>query len=281
MSRVENTSARGPDLLTVTPIKRRNFTIPGWAYGWISVAVLFAFFESVTRTGVISPSSFPPPSLMLVSLGHELGTLAFWTAVGQTVQGWGYGLLIATAIGVPAGMAVGASGLAYQAFRLPIEFLRPIPSVALIPLAILVFGISLTSKLFLVVFAAFWPIFIQSLYGVRDVDRIAMDSARCLGLPWRSRIRHVLLPSTLPYLATGLRISSAVALILSVTAELVIGVPGLGQQISVAREGGDVRLMYALIIATGALGWALNIVFATGERRVLHWHPSQRRGAGR
>ena len=87
------------------------------------------------------------------------------------------------------------------------------------------------------------------------------------------------LPSAVPYIATGLRIASAVALILTVTAELVIGSEGLGRSITVARSGGDVELMYALIIATGLLGLALNSLFVWGERRVLHWHPSQRRSA--
>jgi ABC-type nitrate/sulfonate/bicarbonate transport system permease component len=79
-----------------------------------------------------------------------------------------------------------------------------------------------------------------------------------------------------PYIATGIRISSAVALILAVTAEIVIGSAGLGRAINVARSGGAVDLMYALIIATGILGWVLNIVATRVERRVLFWHPSQR-----
>ena len=80
----------------------------------------------------------------------------------------------------------------------------------------------------------------------------------------------------MPYIATGVRISSAVALILAVTAELVIGSAGLGRSISVAQSGGAIDVMYALIIATGVLGWLLNILATSGERRVLHWHPSQR-----
>jgi ABC-type nitrate/sulfonate/bicarbonate transport system permease component len=79
-----------------------------------------------------------------------------------------------------------------------------------------------------------------------------------------------------PYIATGIRISSAVALILAVTAELVIGSAGLGRSINLAREGGAFELMYALIIVTGMLGWVLNIGATRVERRVLHWHPSQR-----
>jgi ABC-type nitrate/sulfonate/bicarbonate transport system permease component len=80
----------------------------------------------------------------------------------------------------------------------------------------------------------------------------------------------------LPYIATGMRMASSVALILTVTAELVIGSPGLGRSINLARSGANAELMYALIVATGTLGWALNVVFVRIERPILHWHPSQR-----
>ena len=86
---------------------------------------------------------------------------------------------------------------------------------------------------------------------------------------------RVTIPSAVPYIATGIRISSAVALILAVTAELVIGSAGLGREINSASSGGNVELMYALIIATGLLGWALNLAATAVEKRVLHWHPSQ------
>jgi ABC-type nitrate/sulfonate/bicarbonate transport system permease component len=79
-----------------------------------------------------------------------------------------------------------------------------------------------------------------------------------------------------PYIATGVRISSAVSLILVVTAELVIGSAGLGREINTARSGGNLEVMYALILATGLLGWVLNIVTMRAEKRVLRWHPSQR-----
>jgi ABC-type nitrate/sulfonate/bicarbonate transport system permease component len=88
----------------------------------------------------------------------------------------------------------------------------------------------------------------------------------------------VTLPSAVPYIATGVRIASAVSLILTVTAELVIGSAGLGRSINIARSGGNEELMYALILATGVLGVLLNGIFTWGERRVLHWHPSQRPG---
>ena len=245
--------------------------------GWLSVLGVLLLLEALAQTGVLPRSDFPAPSLMLLTLAQQVVTPSFWSSVGQTMQGWAYGLLLATVLAVPLGMAFGSSGLAYRAIRVPLEFLRPIPAVALIPLAVLIYGTGMTSKLFLVVFASFWPLFIQTLYGMRSIDPVAADTARCYGLRRLERVRHVILPSALPYVATGIRLSSAVALILAVTAELVVGSPGLGQQINLARTGGDNPLMYALIIATGTLGWLVNTVFVRAERRVLHWHPSQRR----
>jgi len=117
---------------------------------------------------------------------------------------------------------------------------------------------------------------IQTVYGVQDVDPVATDTARAFGLGRLSRLYRITLPSAVPYIATGVRMCSAVALILSVTAELVIGSAGLGREVNVARSGGALEAMYALIITTGLLGWLLNVLATRAERRVLHWHPSQR-----
>lgn len=251
-------------------------SLPDWMLPWLGVFVVLALFELLSRSNAINGHYFPPVSQMFRALWDELGTNSFWTAVGNTMEGWAIGLGIAAAAGIPLGLVIGSSAVLYRSVRAVIEFLRPIPSVALIPLAVLVYGTGLQSKVFLAVYASFWPILVQGIYGVQDVDPVAMDTARSFGFGRVSRMWRVTLPSALPYVATGLRISSAVALILSVTAELVIGAPGLGREINVARQGGATELMYGLIIATGLLGWLLNVIFVWLERRVLHWHPSQR-----
>jgi ABC-type nitrate/sulfonate/bicarbonate transport system permease component len=174
---------------------------------------------------------------------------------------------------------IGSSRLLYRASRGVIEFLRPIPSVALIPLAILIYGTGLKSKVFLASFASFWQLLVATLYGVQDVDPVATDTARSFGMSRFQRLFRVTLPSAIPYIATGVRIASAVSLILTVTAELIIGAAGLGRSINLARSGGNVELMYALILATGILGLLLNAILVRVERRVLHWHPSHRPGA--
>jgi len=243
---------------------------------WLGVATTLVLFELLTRTEVISSRHFPPPTEMFAALADQVTTAEFWAAVGHTMEGWALGLAVAAAIAIPVGIVVGSSRPLYRSVRAVIEFLRPIPSVALIPLAVLIWGSGLESKVFLAAFAATWPLLMQTLYGVQDVDPVATDTARSFGFSRPQRLLYVTLPSAVPYIATGVRISAAVALILAVTAELVIGAPGLGREINIARQGGSVDIMYALIVVTGLLGWGVNVLFTRAERRVLHWHPSQR-----
>ncbi len=232
--------------------------------------------ELLTRGDLLPQREFPPPSVWLQVLLQQLPAAGFWSDVLLTLAGWAIGLGLAGLIAVPAGILIGSSRQAYRMLRAPIEFLRPIPSVALIPLAVLVFGTRLQNKVFLVTFACLWPLLFQAIYGVQDVDPVALDTARGFGFGRLRRLLLVVLPASAPYLATGLRIASSVALILAVTSELVVGVPGLGRTINVAASSGDFALMYALIAVAGILGLTLNWIFARVEAWALRWHPAQR-----
>nr|WP_237270074.1 ABC transporter permease [Streptomyces caniscabiei] len=233
-------------------------------------------WEAVPRLGVVKEDFLPPVSRVAGALGTEFADEAFWTALGDTLTGWAVGLLIAVTAGILAGGVIAVVPYLREATSSTIEFLRPIPSVALIPLAVLLYGTELRSVLLLVVYASFWQILIQTLYGVQDVDPVAEETARSYGLGTWARIRHVLWPTALPYVMTGVRLAAAVALILAVTAELVIGAPGLGQRIAVAQTSQAVPEMYALVVVTGLLGLLINVGARTVERRALAWHQSVR-----
>lgn len=261
---------------TGLPAGRRRRSLSTTLYPWLGVVGVLGVLELLSRTEVLPSRDFPPVTTVFRVLWEQMATGEFWGEVGHTLQGGAIGLGIAAILAVPTGLLLGTNRLLYRALRAVIEFLRPIPSVALIPLAVLVYGSGLEMKVFLVAFACFWPLLIQTIYGAQDVDPVAIDTARSFGLGRGARLVRITLPSTVPYIATGLRISSAVALILAVTAELVVGAPGLGRAISAAQAGGATALTYALVFATGLLGWALNGAFRRLERRVLHWHPSQR-----
>ncbi|RZU31100.1 ABC transporter permease [Blastococcus saxobsidens] len=247
-----------------------------WLLPLTGVAVAILIFELAPRTGFVDQRFLPPASEMFTALWARVADGSLWQPIGQTLQGWSLGLGTAMLIALPLGILIGSVFLLFMSTRTIVEFLRPIPSVALIPLTALVFGAGLEGKWFLAAFAATWPILLQTLYGVRDVDPVAMETARSFGIRTPERLWRVVLPSALPYVVTGIRISSAVALILAVTVELVLGAPGLGQEINIARQSGAVASMYALIIVTGLIGWVLNIALSAVERRLLHWHASQR-----
>ncbi|WP_324275491.1 ABC transporter permease [Blastococcus brunescens] len=262
------------------PRTPRRRSVPQAVLGLIGLVGLVALVEILPRIGVLPRRYFPTSSEIGSALAEQLGRSEFWTAVLDTLQGWALGLAIASVAGVVLGILIGTSRFTREFTASTIEFLRPIPSVALIPIAVLLFGSDIESKLMLVIYASFWQVLIQVLYGVQDVDPVAQDTARAYGLGRWARIRHVTWPTALPYVMTGLRLAAAVALILAVTAELVIGNPGLGKLLSNAQSSGAVAATYAIVVVTGILGVLVNIIFRTVERRALSWHPSQRGGAG-
>lgn len=245
--------------------------------GPLGIVVFGAIWELASRTGLVDREFIPPVSTVLHHLGALVGTSSFWDNVGETMRAWAIGLAISVVGGLLLGLAIGVSSTLREITHSTIEFLRPVPSVALIPLAVLLFGVTLSSSLLLIVYASFWYVLLQVLYGVADVDPVADNTARSYGLGAIARVRYVVWPTALPYLMTGIRLASTVALILAITAELVIGNPGLGHQVALAQSASAWVDMYALIIATGLIGVIVNVAVRMIEKRVLHWHPSIRR----
>lgn len=197
-------------------------------------------------------------------------------ALVQTLTTWALGLGIAVVLAVVLGVVIGASRVMRVMTASTIAFLRPIPSVALVPLAVLLYGTGREATLILVVYAAFWPVLVQVISGVQDVDPALRTTARALRLRPASYLRTVLWPSALPSVMTGLRLAATVALVLTITGELLIGTPGLGAAIELARSSGRAGAVVSLVVLTGLLGVAINHGVAAVERRVLHWHPSHR-----
>lgn len=244
--------------------------------GVLGIVGFLATWEAVCRTGLIDDRYIPPASTVIVTAIGYFGNPEFWSALGRTLSGWALGLLIAAVAAIALGIVIGSSEFLRKATHSTIEFLRPIPSVALIPLAVLVFGTSLNSTLLLVIYAAFWQILIQVLYGVGDIDPVAADTARSYRLGLVARVRYLIWPTALPYVMTGLRLGAAVALILAITAELVIGGGGLGELIALAKSGGAIDKLYALILITGLLGVIINVGMRAIARKALSWHISVR-----
>lgn len=238
------------------------------------VAVALALWQLLSATGVLPRDSFPSMTAVARSVVKELGGAGGWGAIGNTLAGWGIGFAIGAAAAIVVGLAIGLNRMAFRSTILVIEFMKTIPVIAILPIVVLQFGGTLKMEYIVVAFGVFWPLVIQVVYGVRSMDPLVRDTAEVLRVTGLRRFSAVVLPSAAPFIATGLRIAAAVALILAIIAELIGGAAGLGRDILVAEDSGAsaLPLVYALIVITGLTGIAIAMVFTLLERRVLRWH---------
>lgn len=253
--------------------------IPAAALGAIGIIGFLSLLEILPRVGVLDPQYVPPLSTMLVALVQLATTQIFWDSLGATLFGWLAGLAVALVSGTVVGAAIGSSRWARAATATTVEFLRPIPSVAFIPLVVILFGTGWLPTLVLVIYASFWQVFVQVMYGAQDIDAVARQTAKSYRFTWWMRVRYVTWPTVLPYLFIGFRLAATVALIIEITGELVIGSPGIGKQIAIAQQSAATANMFALVIVTGFLGVAANVLPRVLERTMLAWHPAVRREA--
>ncbi|MEO5534513.1 MAG: ABC transporter permease [Pseudolysinimonas sp.] len=249
-----------------------------WTLPILTIGALLVAWQVATASGSISPTQFPTMTDTMEALAREVRTGRIWPAVGATMLGWAIGMVITIVLGLLVGTALAFSAFAQRSAAPVIEIFKAIPAIAILPIVILLAGSTLPMKVFLIFFAAFWPFVIQVIYGVRSMDPIVLDTARALGVRGVRRFLTVSIPSASPYLVTGMRIASAQALILSIVAELVGGAPGIGRNILLAQNTGveAYPTMYAYIIVAGVLGVLLTGAFFLMEKKVMHWHESQR-----
>ncbi|MFD2364323.1 MULTISPECIES: ABC transporter permease [unclassified Arthrobacter] len=239
------------------------------------LAALIAW-ELFSAFGPVSQHHLPPPSVVIPTFLNNFTFTQFWLTVGQTMWAWFLGLTLATFGGLAVGLLIGSSSLLRTGTHTTVEFLRPIPAVGLIPLAALLFGPRIGAELLIVVYGCFWIVMIQAMYGITDIDKVADDTVRTLRMTWLQRVRHLVLPTLLPYLMTGIRLAATVALILAISSELIVGTPGIGRAVAQAQLNDNPAAMIALILTSGLLGILVNLIFRFIERKVLFWHSSVR-----
>ncbi|AUI51509.1 ABC transporter permease [Arthrobacter crystallopoietes] len=241
-----------------------------------TVVVLFLLWELASATGVLPAASLPPASDVIVAFGAQLFAAGFWLALWDTLSMALLGLVLIVLIAAPIALVIGLSHWWQESTWFVLEFLKPIPPVALIPLGLLLWGPTPGMKLFLIVFGAIWPLLTQLVYGFKEVNGVARDMAKSYRLGWWLTTSRLVFPSVLPFATTGLRISAAIAVVIAVVTEMIGGAAGLGQNIVVAQSANALAEMYALIIAAGLLGLGINLMFRFGEKPLLFWHPSIR-----
>ncbi|RST50014.1 ABC transporter permease [Variovorax sp. MHTC-1] len=238
----------------------------------IGPIVLFILWDLVVRLGFIKPILLPTPADTIAALVTGLAggplLLDFAVTVWRTLQAF----LIAAAIGVPLGVLLGSNEKAYRSVEFLIDFFRSTPSSALIPLFLLIFGVSDVNKVAIAAFGALLIVVFNSAYGVINARKQRVMAARVMGASRWQIFKDVLVWESLQPSFVGLRSAVSMALVIVIVAEMFIGSDnGLGHRIIDAQQVLNVKSMYAAILAAGALGYALNILFLVAERRIVHW----------
>lgn len=245
--------------------------------GVLGVLLAFGVCEAVPRSGIVRRTYLPPASEILARAVELAGDSAFLDGVAATTRSWALGLALACAIAVPAGLLLGSVPVVDAAVRAIVEFLRPLPSVALIPLVSLLLGSGTETEVALVTYASVWPILFNTMYGLGESEPLAKDTLRAFGFGRAAVLLRVELVGAAPFIAAGIRISAAVALVVAVATELLSGFgEGLGifiAQAQLATAGS--RDVLAGVVWAGALGLVINGVLVWTERRLFPWTPER------
>jgi ABC-type nitrate/sulfonate/bicarbonate transport system permease component len=252
-----------------TPPRKADW---GKALPFVGPVVLFIVWDLVVRLGFIKPILLPPP---LDALGALIGGLAggplmtdFVVTVWRTVQAF----LIAAVVGMPLGVLLGSNEKAYRSVEFLIDFFRSTPSSALIPLFLMIFGVSDINKVAIAAFGALLIVVFNSAYGVINARKQRVMAAKVMGATRWQVFKDVLIWESLQPSFVGLRSAVSMALVIVIVAEMFIGADsGLGNRIINSQQVMNVKDMYASILAAGALGYALNVLFLLLERHIVHW----------
>ena len=256
---------------------QRWFTVPeaspstrGRLSGFVLLAALLMLWQ-LSALYWVSSSNWPTVTDILRSMidGFRSGELpeVFLSSLYRMLSGY----LVGTAAAVALGLWMASSRWVRAALEPLIEFLRPIPIPAIVPPLILILGVDDAMKIFVVAFSAFFPVLVNTVAGVRAVDAVHKDVARTFRLGRLRTVVQVVLPGSLPYILAGMRVSLALALIVTVVAEMIAGSAGVGYYIMTmqyAMRAGD---MYAAIFLLAGVGYLLNRLILAVEHRALHW----------
>ncbi|TWP52318.1 ABC transporter permease [Lentzea tibetensis] len=241
--------------------------------GLLGIAGFLVVWELFGRSPLVPDDALPPPSVVVGELFTQLSDQMFIRHVIATVLALLIAVVVAVVIAVPSGLVLGSVPAVRHATRAVIEFLRPIPSVALIPLALVMLGFGPETKITLAVYAALWPILFNTIYALDELDPVMVDTARAFGCGRIRVLLQVALPSALPFVLTGIRLAATTALVVLVSVELMSGSEiGIGYFIMEARSGAG-RMDQVLVgtVVAGAIGVLVNGGLERARRRWVAW----------
>lgn len=226
--------------------------------GLVVPSGLLVAAEAVMRANNVQSDALAPPTDVAVALWHAVADGSIWLSSGQTLWAALAGLALGGGLGLLMGIWLGLSRRAAQASTLSVELLRPVPSVALIPLSMLVFGFGSGMEIAVVSFTCFWPMLILTQAAIRQVEPRLLEVAHMLGFSPLARVGKIILPAAMPRIFVAFRLSVGIALVVGVTVEIAANPQGLGYALMNAQQSLRPDLMFALVLWIGLMGWSVS-----------------------
>ena len=237
----------------------------------IPIVAALGLWELVARSGIFPAILLPPATAVLYTLVIKVADGTLVTPILFTLYTAMSGFLIASIVAIPAGLLLGWQRWLYRVFEPLVESLRPIPAVAIIPIAIIFLGVGLTSRIAIVTYSSFFLIFINALYGVYGIDKLMFLSLQSIGMKQSTIFRKLIITGSMPFVFAGLRLALVVSIILSVATEMLFGNIGIGHFLMSSVEHFRYQSLYAGVLSLSILGYTLNKIFIILERRVIGW----------
>ncbi|HEY7168636.1 MAG TPA: ABC transporter permease [Candidatus Binatia bacterium] len=244
--------------------------------GIVFLVCLMAGWEAAARAGWLNPLVIPALSRILETFSSLIGSGQIPLQILASLKRALIGYALAALVFIPLGILMGLFAGVRRALEVIVEMLRPIPPPVIIPVAMLFFGLEDGMKIVVIFFSCAWPILLNTIDGVSNIDPVLVQTARTFGLSRLTIMRQVIFPASLPQVMTGLRVSLPIMLILIVISEMVGSTDGIGYFILDSQRRFKVAQMYAGMIALAILGWGLNQLFDGLVRLVLPWQRNQR-----
>jgi sulfonate transport system permease protein len=241
---------------------------------WLAPLGLLALWELGSRLGVLAPNLLPAPTTVLATARDLIATGELAASLGASLRRALAGFVLGGATGLSLGLLVGLSRLADVLLDRNIQMLRAVPFLAILPLVLVWFGVGEVGKIFLVALASMFPLYLNTLLGIRMVDPKLLEMCRVFGLGRRDLIRRAVLPGALPSILNGVRYALTTSWLALVAAESIGASAGIGVLATNAREFLQTDVMVLVIVLYALIGLASDLLARRLERRLLAWHPN-------
>jgi ABC-type nitrate/sulfonate/bicarbonate transport system permease component len=241
------------------------------ALGALGVTTLVVAWTAIVGFGVVTEDSLPYPPAVVANLPTLFTDREFLTGLGDTMWGWLLSLTISSAAAVVVGLVISTVPWLTAPATLAVNIFRSIPSTALIPVAILIFGLGIQMKVSVAIYATFWIVLVNTMYGVASTEPMRRDAARSMRWGWIRTHSYVTLPSALPSIVTGVRIASGIALVVVLSAELLGAKSGLGTVMVRYQQALQIDVVYSILLVVGVVGMILYTALVRVEKTSMKW----------